>query len=304
MSKFGSNNSSFFKRNTFQLDIKSKSKSKSSDKQQKKNKKIINQSNSISDNEFNKLMEENDTQKNDIKLSNYLSKIGNSEIVNKLIQEHIIGHDLLDKIQSESKNENIMGSQLLKQILIKYNDPNDYTWVEQNQYGLALQFLLKDNLTDQLLCLLLVQNYSYSLEFPKINYKDKQVYYLKIIFQLLFTFDIIDESIYWEWQETLTNFSDIDEKIKNTICVQTAEFFNILKMTFTDEDYEDNKDNNDENTKDNNNNNTQLKLNTEKLDNESNTESNTESDNESDKYKVPEEQDYNMDDDNFNLDDL
>ncbi len=294
MSKF-TNTSSFFKRNNYQIDIKTKS----SQKQQKKNKKTNSQSdnftNNITDNDFDKLMEENNNEKkNNIKLSDYLSKIENSITVKNLIQEQIVGGDLISKIELE----NITGSQLLKEILNKYDDPNNYSWIEQNQYGLALQFLLKENSREQLLCLLLIQNYSNSHGFPKINYKDKHVYFLKMIFQLLFTYDIIDESIYWEWQEILTNIVDIDEKTKNTICIQTTEFFNILKMTFTDEDYEENNDeNNDENLN---------KKSDNKSDNESDNESDDKSNNESDKLKIPKEQDYKMDDgdEDFNLDDL
>jgi len=290
MSKFNSTSSSFFKRNTYQLDIKSKS----SQKQQKKNNKATNtNSNVVTDNDFNKLMEENNNLKNNsVKLSDYLLKIDNSEVAKKIIQEQIMGSDLVDRI----KYENITGTQLLKEILNKYSEPSNYEWVEPNQYGLALEFLLKDNLKEQLLCLLLTQNYSNSLGFPKINYKNKQVYFLKMIFQLLFTYDIIDESVYWEWQEVLINIVDIDENTKSTICIQTTEFFNILKMTFTDEDYETND--NGENQNDNQN--PQLK--TEKSDE---SEDESESEPEPDKYKVPEEQDYNMDDnEDFNLDDL
>ena len=64
-------------------------------KNKKKNKKIENNTNkndNISDNDFNKLMEENNNKiNNQIKLTDYLSKINNSQIVNQLIEEQIIG---------------------------------------------------------------------------------------------------------------------------------------------------------------------------------------------------------------------
>ncbi len=296
MSKF-TNGSSFFKRNTYQLDINCLS-SKSSQKQQKKNKKTSSKSNNtnnnnITDDDFNKMMEENNnSNKNNIKLSDYLSQIKSPEILNSLLEEKIIGNDLVVRIESE----NISGSQLLKLILNTNTDPNNYNWIELNQYGLVLQFLLRDNSREQLLCLFLIQNYSSSLGFPKITYKDKPVYFLKIIFQLLFTYDIIDESVYWEWQEILTNITDIDEKTKNTICIQTADFFNILKMTFTDEDYED--ENKDENNK-------QSQINIEKSINESESEDESEEESNNESDKIPECKDYNMDDnEDFNLDDI
>ena len=316
MSKFNKA-SSYFKRNLYQLDIKTKS-PKKNNKNQKNNENQKNNDSydNISDNDFNKLMEESDynydksvfnnnkSNKNDIKLINYLSKIEDSEIVNKLIEEQLIGCDLMSRIESD----NITGSQLLKGILNKYNDPNIYNWIELNQYGSSLQLLLKNDLKEQLLCLLMIQNYSNSFGFPKITYKNKQVYFLKIIFQLLFTYDIIDESTFWNWQDILIDIVDIDENTKKLLCIQTTEFFNILKMTFTeDEDtYENEKDN--ENNEIKKNTNYELKLDN-KLNNDINSDvkktkdeekddkEKDDEDDDSEKYKVPEEQDYFMDDD-------
>jgi hypothetical protein len=291
MSKFNGS-SAFFKRNTYQLDIKSIS-SQKEQRQQKKNKKVSNyKTDTVSDDEFNKLMEQNEnTNTNMIRLSDYLSKIKDSEIAIRLIQQQMLGTDLLEM----ACLQDITGSQLLKQILNKYNDPNNYNWIYSNQYGLLLQFLLRENPKEQLLCLLLIQNYSSLLGFPKINYKDKSIYFIKIIFQLLFTNDIIDESSYLEWQEILIEFTDLDDKVKNTITIQTAEFMNIFKKTFTDQDYEEN---NSENTKEENKQESKL----EKIN--SDNEQSNKSDDELYKIIVPVEQDYNMDDDNFNLDDL
>jgi hypothetical protein len=303
MSKFNnSSSSSYFKRNVYQFDIKTKSPKKN----QKNNNNQKNNDN-ISDNDFNKLMEDSDydydksllnnnklnnnkSNKNDIKLINYLSKIEDSEIVNKLIEEQLVGCDLMSRIESD----NITGSQLLKGILNKYNDPNIYNWIELNQYGSSLQLLLKNDLKEQLLCLLMIQNYSNSFGFPKITYKNKQVYFIKIIFQLLFTYDIIDESTFWNWNDILIDIVDIDDETKKLLCIQTTEFFNILKMTFTEDDYENE---NNENNEINKNPNYELKLDN-KLNNDINRdEGKDDEDDDSEKYKVPEEQDYFMDDD-------
>lgn len=301
MSKFNGS-SSFFKRNTYQFDIKPTS----SQKQQKKNKKQNNPiSDIVSDNEFDKLMEENNNVglKKVFKLSDYFSGVKNSEIASRLVQEQIVGNDLLIRIESE----NVTGSQLLKEILNKF-EPDNIEWINKNQYGSALKLLLEENSKEQLVCLFLIQNYSYTHGFPKINYKDKEVYYIKMIFHLLFTNDIIDESTYLEWLDILTDLVDIDNSVKNIICIQTAEFINIFKMTFTDQDYENDQENYSDVNKDKtqSQSNTSAKLNS-KLSNKSDKVSDDESDNdESDKCNVPEEQDYNMDDGNedYNLDDL
>jgi hypothetical protein len=294
MSKFNTA-SSFFKRNTYQLDITVKPSKKDKNKKNINNNLGSNKSNCVSDDDFNELMKENVVEKkNEIKLSDYLDKITDSEIVEQLILEQLIGEDLVCRIESEI----ISGSQLLKGILRKYNEPSNYNWVQPEQYGLALSSVLSNNTKEQMMCLLMVQDYSRKLGFPKISYKDKQVYFLKIIFQLLFTYDIIEESAFWKWQDLLVDIIDIDEDTKKKISIQTTEFFNILKINFNEEDYEDKEEEIEENnnrTIDYIGNNHKTKID-EELDEESNQES--------DKYDVPEEQDYNMDDDNFNLDDL
>jgi hypothetical protein len=289
--------SAFFKRNNCQLNIITKLSKKDKNKKNANNNLGFNKSNRVSDDDFNELMKENvEEKKNEIRFSNYLDKIKDSEIVEQLIQEQLIGKDLVCKLELEK----IYGSQLLKAILKKYNVPSDYNWILPENYGLALSSVLANNMNEQLMCLLLIQDYSRSFEFPKISYKDKQVYLIKTIFQLLFTYDIIEESTFWVWQDLLTDFVDIDEDTKNKICIQTTEFFNILKITFTDEDYENGE--NIENIE-----NIENKTNKQIANNHQNKlyeESDEEPDKKLDKYQVPEEQDYNIDDDNFNLDDI
>jgi hypothetical protein len=287
--------STFFKNNqTQKLNIITKV----AQKEVKKNKKFENNSEdksfNVSENEFDKLMEENDTSKiSQEKLSSYMDKITDSDILTKLVQEEIKGEELVNKL----KYENVSGSQLLTTILKKYNDPNNLSWINKNEYCESLYNALENNLQEQLLCLLVIQNYCIQIGMPKITYKDKPVYYIKLIFQLMFTQDIIDESVYWTWQELSSTFIDIDEDTKNKICIQSTDFFNILKISFTEEDYENNE---------NNENNNKQELKKEPVyRGETEIESETEIEIEiEDKYSVPEEQDYNMDGANFDMDDL
>lgn len=292
MSKFNSS-SSFFKRNsTQQLNITTKV----SQKLLKNNKKTEknNSCSNISDNDFDKLMEENDNPKTtysnkpQAKLSSYLDKITSPDVLTQLVMEDIKGDEFLTKI----KYKDFTASQILGSILKKYHDPNNWNWITKEEYGEVLSNLLEDNFDEQLLCLLLVQNHCIQIDMPKISHKDKDVYYIKLIFQLMFTQDIIDETVYWKWYELLSKFTDVNDETKNKLCIQTTEFFNILKMTFTEEDYENNEgdegDAGDEEKNNNHNNN-----------NEDTTKQETDSEQEmeiEDKYKVPEEQDWNMDD--------
>lgn len=305
MSKF-SKTSTFFKRNNLQqvnvITKVSQKELKKNKKTQKNNSNNSNDFNIMTENDFNKLMEENDnmniSQEN---LNCYIKKILQIDILKQLVNEEIKGEYFINKIKLENK---IKGSQLLYSILNKYTNPNNWNWINKNEYGEILKNLLEDDYEEQLLCLLLIQNYCINLGLPKIIYKDKEVYFIKFIFQLMFTQDIIDESVYWKWQELSTIFMDIEENIKNKICIQTTDFFNILKMTFTEEDYEEDNQDNQENkinkNNQNNKNNQKSKKNDIKNDDE---ESDVESENE-DQYIIPEEQDYNMDDNNFNIDDI
>ena len=296
MSKFNTG-SSFFKRNTYQLDIPSKPTKSTKQAKKDKSKKNINKSNRISDEDFNELMNENFEEKNKVKFIDYLNKITSCEIVDQLIREKLIGKDLVIRLESET----ISGSQLLKGILKNNKEPTSYNWVQPENYGLALSNILSNDSNEQLLCLFLIQDYSRTFEFPKITYKDKQVYYLKTIFQLLFTNDIIEESTFWKWQDLLVDIVDIDDDTKNKICVQTAEFFNILKLTFNEEDYVEGEGEREGegNRKEDGNIENKNHQNVYVDESEYMTNKNTDT-----KLKIPEEQDYNMDDDNFNLDDI
>lgn len=308
MSKF---NSTFFKRNnTQQINITKKV----SQKELKKNKKS--NSTNVSDMEFDKLMEESENVKilSKPSLNSYLTpittptttttkfaNIENLNLIKQLVNEGTGGNQFIQKINLSD----ISGTQLLKQILDIYK-PEKYNWIETDEYGDILKNLLENDYTEQLYCLMIITDYSIRNGLKKISYKDSQVYWIKFIFQLLFMQDIIDESVYWNWQELMESLYDIDDEIKNKICIQLTDFFNILKLTFTDEDYED------ENGKDKEGEiqdiekpNNKLNVKSHNLKSEMETEEEEEEEEEEDnKYIVPEEQDWNMDDNNFNIDDL
>lgn len=293
MSKFDGSSAFFKRNNNQQINITTKI-SQKEQKKQNKNPKNSKSLKNISDNEFDKLMNKNEEHNNinfSNSLGNYLNGINNSEIIIKLIQDKIKDEDFIHKIYLK----NFTGSQVLKSILEIYSNPENYNWIELQEYGKVLQNLLENNIDEQLLCLLIIQEYTIKLGLPKIIYKNSQVYYIKLIFQLLFTYDIIEETTFWKWHELYTTLIDVDDDIKKKICIQTTGFFNILKLTFTDQDYEIENDidkiKNDFNH-DNNEHNKQVINEDDKKNNYDN------------KDVVPEEQDYYMEENDFDINDL
>jgi len=190
---------------------------------------------------------ENDEKKyQQIKKTKYiLPKLENlnNDAIN-ILNEGLLGDELVEFLKKNS--DNILGSDLLIVILSKINDHNNINWILKKEYGASLKFLLENNLEDQFKCLLIIQQYCQKLEFPKIKIKESQPYLIKMIYQLLFTNEIIDESIYNNWIDNIDNIEGLTEKVRNTLLIQTTDFFMILKTVFVegDED-EENQENND-----------------------------------------------------------
>ena len=274
----------------------------------------------ITDEEFDKMMEENDLENdlennlenknvvktNDSRKSSNLYQVPenyNSEKTNELISSGLEGNELvnhikhLNNISEGDSNKKITGLDLIKGLIEKFNKPEYFDWVIPNKYGLALKYLFESNRTDQIICLLMLENFAKTSGFIKVSYKNSQVYHIRLLFQLFFTYEIIDEDAFYEWQDYLEKNTQYDEKTINMLAVQTTEFFMILKTVFDDEeDKEDVDVDKDDNANSNksplSNPNKQQNLNN----NTNNNGSESESDSENDMYKVPEEQDYNLDD--------
>jgi hypothetical protein len=114
--------------------------------------------------------------------------------------------------------------------------------MENNFYGLGLKLLFENNKHDQIIALLMIQNYSQIHNFIKITYKSNSPYLIRMMFQLLFTYDIVEEETYWEWEEYIQTSNDFDENTIKKILLQTTEFFMILKTVFYDDDNQENND--------------------------------------------------------------
>lgn len=255
-------------------------------KQHKHEKKQENIDLGITDIEFESIMADNEIDNKNISDKIYFYKIPEiSDVTNyvkELLNKKILGQELLNYI--ELNNNSLNGVELLNGLLNHNFEITDITWFDLNKYGLVLKKLFESKIDDQLIGLLMIQNYCSKYNFPKIEYRNKSIYLLKILFQLFFTYDIFDEETYWKLQDYNDNNDNIDNNTKKLLLIQTAEFFILLKTVFTDEDYENVNENDHVNTKVNTN------LQISKFNEECDEDSHVEYD------KVPEEQDFNLDD--------
>lgn len=243
-----------------QLTVKTKISQNQLRKQKQKTSSIDVQDDTISDAKFQSMMEDNETDqykldqykkttakitqipKYDVPQSQYNSKVSNpiiNKYVKEIINKNIIGDDLVKYIEINSNN--LTGIELLDELLFT-NSPDDISWFSIDNYGLGLKKLFESKIHEQIIGLLMIQKYCKDYGFGKIMYKNNQIYLMKILFQLFFTYDIFDEEAYWKWQDYINNNEDLDNDLKQTISIQTAEFFIILKTVFIDEDYEDSED--------------------------------------------------------------
>lgn len=86
----------------------------------------------------------------------------------------------------------------------------------------------------------LLYKHAESLNFTKINHKNAQIYILKLLFQLFYVNECIDENIYIDWLnwiETSTNAELIEH-----LTIQTGEFFIVIKNSLDANDEETNSD--------------------------------------------------------------
>ena len=302
MSKFYSSAGfkNFTKNETFP--ITNKISQKELKKQKKTNKKDDSSDISlgITDDEFEKMMEENEPdyivdKKVDSthKLSSYqIPENFNSDKINLILEKGLEGDELVESIKSDLNP--ISGLDMIRGLVLKFDEPEHISWIIPNKYGLALKYLFENNESDQIICLLILENFAKSKGFVKVNYKNSKVYHIRLLFQLFLTYEIIDEHVFWEWQDYLENNTQYDEKTKNILVIQTTEFYIILKTVFDEQvDTYDNNPDNENNTDIINNPNRQQKSNNEQ---NNKNEIDSEPDSEDDKYIVPVEQDYNLDD--------
>jgi len=311
MSKFGTNHilNVFNKQQSYEITTKiSKNKLKKQQYNNKTNSKVKSTitddefKSNITDDEFKSIMNNDDSKKPDTKFNNSRKKynvpnLNNTNInnqVREILNKNIKGDELLHTIELSHNYPN--GIELLEGILIELLNKfdTDISWVHLNNYGIVLKKLFESNVDEQVIGLVMIHKYCSKCKFPKIIYKNSSIYLIKVLFQLFFTYDIFEEDSYWKWQEYINESDDFDNELKQTLAIQTAEFFNILKTVFTDVDYIQNSDPelNDSDLSSNPNYTNNNKQSNQDPDPDPDPE--PEPNNNSD-FEIPEEQDYNLD---------
>lgn len=301
MSKFTGSNS--FKNIKSQaISITQKISQKELKKQNKKNKQS---SNLMTDNEFELLMEE-DSKQNSKSSNHGIVKIRqldfsdlNQDVLN-LIKTGLVSSELVEKIKLDFSHINLrdfLNALLSVQPSIsESSELSEIQWLNSQTYAPTIKYLTNNSNSSELECLLYIHDYCRINSYPKIIWKGKQTYFIRILFQTLLIEDIVDEQTFWNWQEYIEKNNNLyDEKTADMLAIQTSEFFLLLKTTFEkdDQDEEDEDeslgfDNDPIMSKPNNKNYMD--------DNEKEKEKEHQYENSDDKNFIPEEQDYNMDD--------
>lgn len=136
-----------------------------------------------------------------------------------------------EKLVEELGNtDNVEPEYLLKYICDV--TPNDnFSWLEDDQYGLGLKYLIKDKTDKQHAIINVLVTHLDKLKFPKIN----NTYLIVILFNKLISKEIVEIDILLEWKDTQ---DDCTGKMK--AIVQTSEWFlNLLTLLENSEEETD-----------------------------------------------------------------
>lgn len=140
----------------------------------------------------------------------------------------IKGNDAISEINNT--NEKIYGDYFLQYICDINENFENVEWLNDNQYGLALKYLIKDDQEQQHALLTVLIKHLHKLNFPKV----KDTYLVVLLFNKLLTNEIIEVDILLEWKE-----SDEDCSGKLKALIQTSEWFlDLLEKLEEESDYE------------------------------------------------------------------
>ena len=144
-----------------------------------------------------------------------------------------------EELYEWTKTNKINVLELVNKLIVSYSNDGDgngdninmlnlLDFLATDKYGLCLKKLLNDK--TQMITLMMFQQYCERLNYPKILYKNKNTYLIRVLFQVLFINEIIDEGVFNTWLDYIS-----DDKDKQTLIIQTNDFFMILKTIFDDE---------------------------------------------------------------------
>lgn len=129
--------------------------------------------------------------------------------------------------KGEKLVEELSGSSEIEpEYFLKYicdvNNEDNFSWLEDNEYGLGLKYLVKDKTDKQHAIINVLVTHLDKLKFPKVN----NTYLIVILFNKLISKEIVEIDILLEWKDTS---DDCSGKMK--AIVQTSEWFlNLLTL--------------------------------------------------------------------------
>jgi hypothetical protein len=127
-----------------------------------------------------------------------------------------------EKLVEELGNTDNVEPEYLLKYICDVTPADDFSWLEDNEYGLGLKYLVKDNTDKQHAIINVLVTHLDKLKFPKVN----NTYLIVILFNKLISKEIVEIDILLEWKDTQ---DDCTGKMK--AIVQTSEWFlNLLKM--------------------------------------------------------------------------
>merc|ERR1712146_532657 len=158
-----------------------------------------------------------------------------------IVARGIKGADLVKYIEDlETKPE---PSSLISVILSQITNPTasaaaSCKWCAKSEYGHALATLNEGNVLKQLFCLYEVQKFCDSIKFPKIDVKGEKKNLIEVMFQVMYTNEIIDNEGFGVWSE------DDNDEIpgKLNAVVQTTNYISMLSEVDDGEEGEEDEE--------------------------------------------------------------
>ena len=146
-----------------------------------------------------------------------------------------------DELKSEIENmtNKPSGSALVAHILAGLEDKKSIDWCSKEKYGEALKLLVAENDKEQMKVINEIVKFCNTIDFPKIEVKSGTRPLIEVLFQLLYSLEILDPSGFNMW------WDDEDEEEtpgRGRSILQTTNFMTWLNEVEVDEDEEDDDD--------------------------------------------------------------
>ena len=140
------------------------------------------------------------------------------------------------KTEIAAMAEKPTGAALLANILSGLEDKQSYGWCTMDQYGAALAYLVSDSDKEQFKLINEIVKFCNTIGFPKIEVKSGTRALIEVVFQLLYSLDIVDATGFNLWWD-----DEDEEEIpgRGKSILQTTTFMTWLNEEDEDEDEDD-----------------------------------------------------------------